>query len=102
MARTLRSMEGQIPDSSDDADARDGADAGPGLSPDRPSRLQLCAMETGAPCGIRTHDPRIRNPVLYPSELRRRRTKTIRRSLSYQRDRLRPMSLLQRFREQAG
>ena len=24
----------------------------------------------GAPCGIRTHGPRIRNPVLYPSELR--------------------------------
>ena len=26
----------------------------------------------GAPCGIRTHGPRIRNPVLYPSELRGR------------------------------
>ena len=26
----------------------------------------------GVPCGIRTHDPRIRNPVLYPSELRGR------------------------------
>src|SRR6266446_2907261 len=28
--------------------------------------------KTGAPCGIRTHGPRIRNPVLYPSELRGR------------------------------
>jgi hypothetical protein len=28
--------------------------------------------EVGAPCGIRTHGPRIRNPVLYPSELRGR------------------------------
>ena len=26
--------------------------------------------ESGAPGGIRTHDPRIRNPVLYPAELR--------------------------------
>ena len=26
----------------------------------------------GAPCGIRTYGPRIRNPVLYPSELRGR------------------------------
>ena len=25
---------------------------------------------TGDPGGIRTHDPRIRNPVLYPAELR--------------------------------
>ena len=23
-----------------------------------------------APCGTRTHDPRIRNPLLYPAELR--------------------------------
>ena len=29
----------------------------------------------GAPCGIRTHGPRIRNPVLYPSELRGRALK---------------------------
>src|ERR1700676_3383058 len=28
--------------------------------------------KVGAPCGIRTHGPRIRNPVLYPSELRGR------------------------------
>jgi type IV secretion system protein TrbB len=27
-------------------------------------------LKTGAPGGIRTHDPRIRNPVLYPAELR--------------------------------
>ena len=26
--------------------------------------------EAGVPGGIRTHDPRIRNPVLYPTELR--------------------------------
>jgi hypothetical protein len=31
-----------------------------------------CTAEFGAPCGIRTHGPRIRNPVLYPSELRGR------------------------------
>ena len=28
------------------------------------------SRENGAPCGIRTHGPRIRNPVLYPTELR--------------------------------
>src|SRR5579859_2017012 len=27
-------------------------------------------VKFGAPGGIRTHDPRIRNPVLYPAELR--------------------------------
>ena len=32
---------------------------------------------TGAPCGIRTHGPRIRNPVLYPSELRGLRTNSL-------------------------
>jgi micrococcal nuclease len=30
------------------------------------------AKASGAPGGIRTHDPRIRNPVLYPAELRAR------------------------------
>jgi hypothetical protein len=30
------------------------------------------AGNLGAPCAIRTRDPRIRNPVLYPSELRGR------------------------------
>ena len=29
-------------------------------------------IRRGAPGGIRTHDPRIRNPVLYPAELRER------------------------------
>ncbi len=29
-------------------------------------------FEIGVPGGIRTHGPRIRNPVLYPAELRRR------------------------------
>src|SRR5208337_634824 len=32
--------------------------------------LRLGGSVGGAPCGIRTHGPRIRNPVLYPSELR--------------------------------
>jgi hypothetical protein len=32
----------------------------------------LFVWKFGAPCGIRTHGPRIRNPVLYPSELRGR------------------------------
>ena len=27
-------------------------------------------LKTGVPGGIRTHGPRIRNPVLYPAELR--------------------------------
>ena len=27
-------------------------------------------LESIAPCGTRTHDPRIRNPLLYPAELR--------------------------------
>ena len=35
--------------------------------------VATCSFSTekiGAPGGIRTHDPRIRNPVLYPAELR--------------------------------
>ena len=31
----------------------------------------LLLFEYGVPGGIRTHGPRIRNPVLYPAELRR-------------------------------
>ena len=30
----------------------------------------LCDQKNGAPGGIRTHDPQIRNLVLYPAELR--------------------------------
>ena len=36
-----------------------------------PRRWKRCV--DGAPGGTRTHDPRIRNPVLYPAELRARR-----------------------------
>src|SRR3990172_4012139 len=32
--------------------------------------LPRFSVSDGAPGGIRTHDPRIRNPVLYPTELR--------------------------------
>jgi hypothetical protein len=32
--------------------------------------VRLKMTHPGAPGGIRTHDPRIRNPVLYPAELR--------------------------------
>src|SRR3984885_2405063 len=30
-------------------------------------------FEIGAPGGIRTHDPRLRRPILYPAELRAQR-----------------------------
>jgi hypothetical protein len=33
-------------------------------------RLIGKALSHSAPCGTRTHDPRIRNPLLYPAELR--------------------------------
>ena len=35
-------------------------------------KIYVVEVGFGAPCGIRTHGPRIRNPVLYPSELRGR------------------------------
>src|ERR1700677_1547421 len=34
---------------------------------------QLGPCEIGAPGGIRTHDPRLRRPILYPAELRAQR-----------------------------
>ena len=44
----------------------------PSLPPHpEPRRFRDETIEiVGAPGGIRTHDPRIRNPVLYPAELR--------------------------------
>jgi hypothetical protein len=33
-------------------------------------RLIYKMLSHSAPCGTRTHDPRIRNPLLYPAELR--------------------------------
>ncbi len=36
----------------------------------RVQRAMAKSSRTGAPGGIRTHDPRIRNPMLYPAELR--------------------------------
>ena len=42
------------------------------LHPGAESQAGLVRGKTGAPCGIRTHGPRIRNPVLYPSDLRGR------------------------------
>ena len=43
-------------------------------SKSRPSGADIDAIDfkglAGDPGGIRTHDPRIRNPVLYPAELR--------------------------------
>jgi hypothetical protein len=48
-----------------------------GASPRRRTHLQrperaadVAARKSGVPGEIRTHDPRIRNPVLYPTELR--------------------------------
>src|SRR5260221_2852692 len=42
------------------------------LNDDQDFPMVVQGAEVGAPCGIRTHGPRIRNPVLYPSELRGR------------------------------
>ena len=38
----------------------------------RPANFLKTNFPVNAPGGIRTHGPRIRNPVLYPSELRGR------------------------------
>ena len=37
-------------------------------------RLLSTLFESGAPGGIRTHDPRLRRPILYPAELQARLT----------------------------
>jgi hypothetical protein len=54
---------------------RDGARLGERLAPQVSPRCKLVAndsQKTGAPGRIRTFDPRLRRPVLYPPELRAR------------------------------